>query len=98
MTFLLETHVISEIRKRVPDPGVREWFETVEGSDLFLSVLVAGEIQQGIDRLRPRDAARARALTSWLDGPRSGYAARIVPVTLDVAGTGARLLNPFATA
>ena len=91
MTYLLDTNIVSEISKRDPDPGVRGWFDTVDAADLHLSVVVLGEIQQGIDRLRPRDATQARALTSWLDRLRSGFADRIVPVSLDVALTWGRL-------
>jgi predicted nucleic acid-binding protein len=91
MTFLLDTNVVSEIRKREPDAGVTQWLAAVDGDELFLSVLVVGELQQGIERLAARDPSQARALTSWLDGLRSGFADRIVPVTLDVALTWGRL-------
>lgn len=91
MTYLLDTHVVSELRKRAPDPLVVTWFASVASSDLFLSVLVVGEIEQGIERLRQRDAVRARALTGWLDGLRSTFAHRITPVSLDVALTWGRL-------
>ena len=91
MTLLLDTNVISEIRKRQSDAHVQAWFATVEARELYLSVLVLGEIQQGIDRLRARDVAQARALTSWLDRLRSGFADRVMPVTLDVALTWGRL-------
>ena len=91
MTYLLDTNVVSELRRRAPDPAVVAWFATVDGADLFLSVLVVGEIEQGIERLRQRDAVRARALTTWLDGLRSSFAHRIAPVSLDVALTWGRL-------
>jgi hypothetical protein len=91
MSFLLDTNVVSEIRKQQPAPRVQQWYETVESRELFLSVLVVGEIEQGIERLRTRDASQALALTSWLDGLRSGFADRIVPVTLDICLTWGRL-------
>lgn len=63
----------------------------MDGRDLHLSVLVLGEIEQGIERLRPRDPDRARALVTWLDGLRERHAGRIAPVTLDVALAWGRL-------
>jgi len=91
MSYLLDTNVVSELRKQAPDPSVVAWLEAVASSDLYLSVLVVGEIEQGIERLRTRDAERARALTGWLDGLRSIFAHRITPVSLDVALTWGRL-------
>lgn len=91
MSYLLDTNVISEIRTRRSNPQVRSWFAGVEARHLFLSVLVIGEIQQGIEKLRTRDAAQARALTSWLDRLRSEFADRIVSVSLDIALTWGRL-------
>lgn len=91
MAFLLDTNVVSELRRPRPDPHVQAWFRAMDGRDLHLSVLVLGEIEQGIERLRPRDPDRARALTTWLDGLRERHAGRIAPVTLDVALTWGRL-------
>jgi predicted nucleic acid-binding protein len=51
MSFLLDTSVVSEIRKKAPDPGVAAWFASVPADELFLSVLVVGEVRQGIERL-----------------------------------------------
>jgi predicted nucleic acid-binding protein len=46
VSFLLDTNVVSEIRKKAPDPGVSAWFASVPDDELFLSVLVVGEIRQ----------------------------------------------------
>lgn len=43
MSYLLDTNVVSEIRKKAPDPGVSAWFASVPDDELFLSVLVVGE-------------------------------------------------------
>ena len=91
MSLLLDTNVVSELRRSSPDPGVLAWMDGLDRGELFLSVLVLGEIEQGIERLRSRDHAQARVLTTWLDGLRSGFMHRIAPVTLDVALTWGRL-------
>ena len=59
MSFLLDTNVISEARKRSPDSNVRVWLASVPEPELYLSVLVVGEIRQGIERLRRRDPVQA---------------------------------------
>ena len=91
MAFLLDTNIISEVRKPRPDARVTAWLASVEGDDLFLSVLVVGEIGQGIERLRRRDPRRAAAYAGWLVELRTAYADRIVPVDLAAADEWGRL-------
>lgn len=55
--------------------------------DLFVSVLVLGEIRAGIERLRPRDPIGARALESWATSVGRQFAQHVLPVTQDVAET-----------
>jgi len=94
MSFLLDTNVVSEVRKRAPDPNVAAWFGSVPASDLFLSVLVVGEIRQGIERLVRRDPEQAATFERWLDRLIHVYGDRIVPVTTDVAEAWGRLNVP----
>ena len=94
MSFLLDTNVLSEIRKRSPDPNVAAWFASVRADDLFLSVLVVGEIRQGIERLARRDARQAAVYERWLDQLMGVYSDRIAPVTTEVAEIWGRLNVP----
>lgn len=94
MTFLLDTNVVSEIRKRSPHPGVAEWFDSVCAADLHLSVLVVGEIRQGIERLARRDPVQAAAFERWLSRLVHDYRDRIVPVSSEVAEAWGRLNVP----
>ena len=65
--WLLDTNVLSELRKEQRcNVGVRQWYEETDHEELFVSVLVLGEIRQGIERIRSRDPAQARALDKWL--------------------------------
>ncbi|NUR95155.1 MAG: type II toxin-antitoxin system VapC family toxin [Kribbellaceae bacterium] len=91
MTFLLDTNVVSELRKKSPDSWVAEWFRSVKSAQLYLSVLVVGEIKQGVERLAARDPRRAAALDDWHRRLVLGYSDRIVPVSLEVAETWGRL-------
>ncbi len=96
MSYLLDTNVLSELRKPKGDEAVKTWFTTVEGNDLFLSVLVVGEIRQGIERLRLRDPVQAQVYESWLETLQRDYRERVLAVTSDIAETWGRL-NATAT-
>ncbi|HUD82712.1 MAG TPA: type II toxin-antitoxin system VapC family toxin [Candidatus Saccharimonadales bacterium] len=83
---LLDTNVLSELRKEQRcDAGVRQWFEGTAGEELFISVLVLGEIRQGIERIHLRDPAQARALEKWLLRVATDFADRLLPVDQKVA-------------
>ena len=91
MSFLLDTNVISEARKPNGNPNVRAWLASVRGADLYLRVLVVGEIRQGVERLRRRDAAQAGIYEAWLTRLRRDYADRILPITAGVAEEWGRI-------
>jgi predicted nucleic acid-binding protein len=94
MTFLLDTNVVSEVRKPRPDPKVQAWLASVPEGDLYLSVLVVGEIRQGVERLRRRDPARVDPYEAWLSELSRHFADRLVPVTADVCEEWGRLNVP----
>jgi hypothetical protein len=85
VSYLLDTNVVSEFRKRAPNAGASGWIASVRSSQLFLSVLVVGEIKQGIERLATRDPEQAAAIESWRQRLVNGYGDRIVPVSLEIA-------------
>ncbi len=91
MSYLVDTNVISELRRREPDPGVVDWFGQRPSTGLFLSVLTLGEIRKGIE-LVP-DGQRKLRLLDWLevDLPKF-FAGRILPVDGPVADRWGRLL------
>ena len=100
MAFLLDTNVVSELRRPRPDPRVLSWLASTASVDLHLSVLVAGEIRRGIELLRPREPDRAARLDAWLEGLVESYADRLIPVSALVADTWGRLssLRPLPVA
>ena len=62
MSYLLDTNIVSEARKgERADPSVVAWLSSIREWELYISVLVVGEIRQGIERLRRRDPAQAEA-------------------------------------
>lgn len=94
MSYLLDTNVISEIRRRSPNAGVKSWFEQVAGEDLFLSVLVVGEIRQGVERLRARDPEQADVFEQWLELLHRDFRDRLLPISTAVADAWGRLNAP----
>lgn len=95
MSFLLDTNILSEIRKgERADAGVRRWFATVEDDELYLSVLTIGEIRLGVERVRRRDATGARTLEAWLRAVTRRHQERILPVDAEVCEAWALLNVP----
>ena len=94
MTYLLDTNVISEIRKRSPDPRVLAWYNSLSAAEIFISALTVGEIRQGIERLRRKDKEQAEVLERWLHGLQLSYADHIVAVDAAVAEEWGRINVP----
>jgi toxin FitB len=94
MTYLLDTNVISEIRKRSPDPQVRAWYDSLAAEATFISTLTIGEIRQGIERLRRKDREQADLLERWLEGLLVSYADHIIGVDAAVAEEWGRMNVP----
>jgi predicted nucleic acid-binding protein len=84
--FLLDTNVLSELRKdRNCSPTVRLWYDSVAEHDLYLSVLVLGEIRHGIERIRLRDPRAASSLDEWINRITNEFAHRVLPIDAEVA-------------
>jgi toxin FitB len=65
--YLLDTNIVSELRKPRPHGGVLAWLRSVDDKDLFLSAVTVGEIQAGIEVTREQDAAKAAEIEIWLE-------------------------------
>lgn len=65
--YLLDTNVISELRKSKPHGAVLEWLSTVADEDLYISAVSIGEIQAGIELTREQDQNKAASLEAWLE-------------------------------
>jgi toxin FitB len=83
--LLLDTNVVSELRKRQrADQGVMEWIHQQPDDELFLSVATFGEIRMGIERLRSRDPQQAAGLEAWAEAMESRFQSRMFDVTLKI--------------
>lgn len=95
MKFLLDTNVISEIRKRDrAHPNVTRWFTRTPAEDIATSVLVLAEIRRGIELRRRSDPVQAASLDRWFLQMRIRLGARVLPVDEPVAEAWALLGIP----
>lgn len=95
MKFLLDTNIISEIRKTGrAHPNVIAWVNATDVRDMGTSVVVLAEIRRGIELKRRHDPLQAQALDTWFEKMRSGLADRVLPVDEAIADQWARLNVP----
>ena len=91
MSYLLDTNVLSELRRKAPHPGVVQWFANRPATTLYLSVLTIGELRKGIETLA--NEPRRLSLLDWLEVALPAFfIGRILPVDLPVADRWGRLL------
>ncbi len=91
MSYLIDTNVLSELRRKVPNAGVVEWFSRRPTSTLYLSVLTLGELRKGVEGVT--DANRRRALLDWLETELPNFfAGRILSVDAQVADRWGRMV------
>ena len=95
MSFLVDTNVISELRKGSRcDRSVTSWFETLQPDEIFLTVLTLGELRRGIELIRRRDQVAAYTLEEWLEALVEDHGERILPVDREVAAQWGKLAVP----
>ena len=84
MKYLLDTCLISELLKKVPDSGVLNWLEEQDEQCLFLSVLTIGELQKGISKLPA--GARKDELLAWVEHDLAlRFSGRVIDIDMDAA-------------
>jgi predicted nucleic acid-binding protein len=89
--YLLDTNVISEIRKARPHGAVLAWLHALEEPKLFLSAVTMGELQIGVERTRRQDPLKANELEHWLDGLPSSY--QVLPMDTPCFREWARIMH-----
>ena len=93
MNYLFDTNIISEIYKGPScDRRVAKWFAGLRDDDeLFVSVLVLGEVRRGVELVRPRDPIKAQTLERWLEQVEAEYADRTLAIDRSVAEEWGRI-------
>ena len=90
--YLLDTNVVSELRKQGRcDDNVTAWYTSISYDDLFLSVLTLGEIRKGIELVRDRDPRQAEVLENWLRYVQQNYEGRILSIDADITEAWGRM-------
>ena len=91
MSYLVDTNVLSELRRKEPNPGVVAWFEERPATTLYLSVLTLGEIRKGIEAAP--ESKRKLKLLDWLETELPAFfVGRVLPIDAAVADRWGRLL------
>ena len=85
MSYLLDTVILSELRKRNRNPEVVRWVQNIRASDLFLSVVSVGEVERGIARQKHNRPEFAASLAEWLETVLRHYGDRILTINVAVA-------------
>lgn len=89
--YLIDTNVLSEVRRTRPRPGVVSWLRSTPAQRNYLSVLTLGEVRKGIERIRLADPDRAVRLEGWLTGLYDEFADRLLAVDDAVAESWGRI-------
>jgi toxin FitB len=89
--YLLDTNVVSELRKPKPHGGVLQWIQDIADADLHISAVTIGEIQAGIELTREQDEAKAKELEHWLELVSGSF--NVVPMDALVFRVWARLMH-----
>lgn len=89
--YLLDTNVVSELRKQRPHAGVVAWLESMDDAQLYLSAVTLGEIQAGIELTREQDPDKAKEIEAWLELVAGAY--NVLPMDAVIFRVWARLMH-----
>jgi predicted nucleic acid-binding protein len=89
--YLLDTDVISELRRKRPHGAVVAWLQTVPDANLHISAATIGELQVGIEMTREQNPARAAEIETWLDAVAATY--NVLPMDVRIFRAWARLMH-----
>lgn len=89
--YLLDTNIVSELRKVRPHRAVVSWLEDIADADLHLSAVTLGEIQAGIEITRKQDAMKAEAIEAWADQVATSY--NVLPMDATTFRLWAKLMH-----
>lgn len=89
--YLLDTNVVSELRRQKPHGAVLAWLQSIDDKDLYLSAVTLAEIQAGIEITRDQDSQRAAELEAWLDQVAATY--NILPLDGSAFRAWAKLMH-----
>lgn len=89
--YLLDTNVVSELRRQRPHGGVVAWLKSMDDTQLYISAVTIGEVQAGIELTREQDPAKAQEIEAWLDLVANTY--NVLPMDANAFRAWAKLLH-----
>jgi len=89
--YLLDTNVVSELRKQRPHGAVVAWLQATADADLHMSAVTLGEIQAGIELTREQDPGKASEIEAWADLVAASY--NVLPMDAETFRAWARLMH-----
>ena len=89
--YLLDTNIVSELRKPRPHGGVLAWLQSMDNAQLYLSAVTVGEIQAGIELTREQDRTMASEIEAWLELLAGAY--NVLPMDATIFRAWARLMH-----
>lgn len=89
--FLVDTNVVSELRKPRPHAAVLAWLDSVDDGALYLSAVTLGEIQVGIEITREQDPGKAAEIQAWLHEVAKAY--NVLPMDADAFCMWAKIMH-----
>ena len=89
--YLLDTNVVSELRRQRPHGGVVAWLKSMDDTQLYISAVTIGEVQVGIELTREQDPAKAQEIEAWLDLVANTY--NVLPMDANAFRAWAKLLH-----
>ena len=89
--YLLDTNVVSELRKRKPHAAVVAWLRSLQEDQLFLSAVTMGELQSGVELTREQDPDRAAEIELWVDQLSDSY--QVLPMDTSCFREWGRLIH-----
>ena len=91
MSFLLDTDILSAIRRKQRDQNLEKWLHSINSLDVYISVVTIGEVERGITQQRRNNPEFAEDLQRWLDTTLHRYQQRILPLSISIAQRWGRL-------
>jgi len=89
--YLLDTNIVSELRKSRPHPAVVTWLKSMKDKHLFISALTLGELQAGVELTRQQDPLKADEIENWINQLEQTH--QVLPMTADIFREWARIMH-----
>jgi toxin FitB len=89
--YLLDTNIISELRRSRPNAGLTAWLSGLTSDQVFISAVTLGELQAGVENARQQDTGRANIIESWIDDLAASY--NVLPMHGGAFRCWARLMH-----